>query len=313
MPAASTTLRMLAVSVIASLTVTGCQTFEDAGRRHGPLGTRQRPRRPARPGLELTYSADYQLPGGQRAAIVQAQDPARSAYTYPGGRLTVTPEAITRCTTAGARPECTLIAPPTPGSKPTVTCFGEANQQGLVTPPVVVGLLTAAALDPQAVIKQSDTTVAGHHAACVDGAELAGDFTACVTTEGVLGSFTGPVDGKPMELALSSYSATVDGARSTRPPAPASSTAAPAARDRVPTGRSAPRAIERGDRAAARRPRGRRYPQRPSRVRRWRGGGQSCASIASCQSRTGTPVRAGGGDRRPPRCSRRSTWRAGSR
>lgn len=31
MPAASTTLRMLAVSVIASLTVTGCQTFEDAG------------------------------------------------------------------------------------------------------------------------------------------------------------------------------------------------------------------------------------------------------------------------------------------
>ena len=26
----------------------------------------------------------------------------------------------------------------------------------------------------------------------------------------MLGSFTGPVDGKPMELALSDYSATVD-------------------------------------------------------------------------------------------------------
>ncbi|MET8088929.1 hypothetical protein [Micromonospora sp. NPDC005220] len=210
MPAASTTLRMLAVSVIASLTVTGCQTFEDAGVAMGRSELVNDLAARLDRALELTYSADYQLPGGQRASIVQAQDPARSTYTYPGGQLTVTPEAITRCTTAGARPECTLIAPPTPGSKPTVTLFGEANRQGLVTPPVVVGLLTAAALDPQAVIKQSDTTVAGHHAACVAVESSSGDFTTCVTTEGVLGSFTGPVDGKPMELALSDYSTTVD-------------------------------------------------------------------------------------------------------
>ncbi|MBQ1018509.1 hypothetical protein KBX71_11645 [Micromonospora sp. D93] len=210
MPAASTTLRMLAVSVIASLTVTGCQTFEDAGVAMGRSELVNDLAARLDRALELTYSADYQLPGGQRAAIVQAQDPARSTYTYPGGQLTVTPDAITRCTTTGTRPECTLIAPPTPGSKPTVTLFGEANRQGLVTPPVVVGLLTAAALDPQAVIKQSDTTVAGHHAACVAVESASGDFTACVTTEGVLGTFTGPVDGKPMELALSDYSATVD-------------------------------------------------------------------------------------------------------
>ncbi|MFF0150425.1 hypothetical protein [Micromonospora sp. NPDC005203] len=211
MPAASTTLRMLAVSVIASLTVTGCQTFEDAGVAMGRSELVNDLAARLDRALELTYSADYQLPGGQSAAIVQAQDPARSAYTYPGGRLTVTPEAITRCTTTGARPECTVLAPPTPGSKPTVTLFGEANKQGLATPPVVIGLLTAAALDPQVVIKQSDTTVAGHHAACVEvQGSSAGDFTACVTTEGVLGSFTGPVDGKPVDLALSRYSATVD-------------------------------------------------------------------------------------------------------
>ncbi|MFD6680958.1 hypothetical protein [Micromonospora parva] len=210
MPAASTTLRMLAVSVIASLTVTGCQTFEDAGVAMGRSELVNDLAARLDRALELTYSATYQLPGGQRAAIVQAQDPTRSTYTYPGGQLTVTPDAITRCTTTGARPECTLVAPPTPGSKPTVTLFGEANRQGLVTPPVVVGLLTAAALDPQAVIKQSDTTVAGHHAACVAVESSSGDFTACVTTEGVLGSFTGPVDGKPVELALSDYSATVD-------------------------------------------------------------------------------------------------------
>ncbi|GAB3945742.1 hypothetical protein [Micromonospora vulcania] len=209
MPAASTTLRMLAVSVIASLTVTGCQTFEDAGRAMGRADLVNDLAARLDRALELTYSADYQLPGGQSAAIVQAQDPARSAYTYPGGRLTVTPDATTRCAATNGRTVCTLVAPPTPGSKPTVALFSEANEQGLVTPPVVVGMLTAAALDPAAVIKQSDTTVAGHHATCVEVQSSGGDFTACVTTEGVLGSFTGPVDGKPMEVALSRYSDSV--------------------------------------------------------------------------------------------------------
>ncbi|MEU0547406.1 hypothetical protein [Micromonospora sp. NPDC005979] len=210
MPAATTTLRMLAVSVIASLTVTGCQTVEDAGSAMGRSDLVNDLAARLDRALELTYTADYQLPGGQTAAIVQAQDPARSAYTYPGGRLTVTPDAVTRCTAAGGRTVCTLVAPPTPGTKPTVALFDEANQQGLVTPPVVVGLLTAAALDPQAVIKQSDTTVAGHHAACVEVQRSDGDFSACVTTEGVLGSFLGSVDGKPMELALSDYSESVE-------------------------------------------------------------------------------------------------------
>ncbi|PWR05353.1 hypothetical protein DKT68_27590 [Micromonospora acroterricola] len=210
MPAASTTLRMLAVSVIASLTVTGCQTFEDAGRAMGRSDLVNDLAARLDRALELTYSAEYQLPGGERAEIVQAQDPTRSAYTYPGGRLTVTPEAVTRCTAAGGRTACTLVTPPTPGTKPTVALFAEANRQGLVTPPVVVGMLTAAALDPQAVIKQSDTSVAGRHATCVEVQRSDGDFTACVTTEGVLGSFTGPVDGKPAELALSRYSDTVE-------------------------------------------------------------------------------------------------------
>ncbi|MET8348835.1 MULTISPECIES: hypothetical protein [unclassified Micromonospora] len=209
MPAASTTLRMLAVSVIASLTVTGCQTFEDAGRAMGRSDLVNDLAVRLDRALELTYSAEYQLPGGETAAIVQAQDPARSAYSYPGGRLTVTPDGVTRCTTTDGRTACTLVTPPTPGSRPTVALFAEANQQGLVTPPVVVGLLTAAALDPQAVIEQSDTTVAGHHATCVEVQRSDGDLTACVTTDGVLGSFTGAVDGKPMELALSSYSETV--------------------------------------------------------------------------------------------------------
>ncbi|MFG3697402.1 hypothetical protein ACGF5C_05695 [Micromonospora sp. NPDC047620] len=210
MPAASTTLRMLAVSVIASLTVTGCQTLDDAGRAIGRADLVNDMAARLDGALELTYSADYQLPGGQTATIVQAQEPARSAYTWPGGKLTVTPEATARCETAAGRATCTLEAPPAPNAKPSVAVFTEAKQQGLVTPPIVVGLLTAAALDPDAVITQSDTTLAGRHATCVDVERSSGDFVACVTTEGALGSFTGKVDGKPVELALHRYRETVD-------------------------------------------------------------------------------------------------------
>ncbi|MEU4639056.1 hypothetical protein [Micromonospora sp. NPDC023814] len=210
MPAASTTLRMLAVSVIASLTVTGCQTLDDAGRAIGRADLVNDMATRLDGALELTYSADYQLPGGQTATIAQAQEPARSAYTWPGGKLTVTPEATARCETAAGRATCTLEAPPAPNAKPSVAVFTEAKQQGLVTPPIVVGLLTAAALDPDAVITQSDTTLAGRHATCVDVERSSGDFVACVTTEGALGSFTGQVDGKPVELALHRYRETVD-------------------------------------------------------------------------------------------------------
>ncbi|WP_431904203.1 hypothetical protein [Micromonospora carbonacea] len=212
MPAASTMFRALALSVIASLSVTGCQALDDAGQAIGRSDLVNDFAARLDQALELTYSAEYQLPGGRTATITQAQDPARSAYTWPGGKLTVTADATARCETGAGKAVCTLLAPPPPNARPSVELFSEAKRRGLVTPPVVVGLLTEAALDPQAVIKETDTTLAGHHAACVQVERSAGDFTACMTTEGVLGSFTGEVDGTPMELALDRYTDTVDGA-----------------------------------------------------------------------------------------------------
>ncbi|SCE87974.1 hypothetical protein GA0070558_111131 [Micromonospora haikouensis] len=212
MPAASTTFRALALSAIASLSVTGCQALDDAGQAVGRSDLVNDFAARLDRALELTYSAEYQLPGGRTATIAQAQDPARSAYTWPGGKLTVTVDATARCETGTGKAVCTLLAPPPPNARPSVELFTEAKRRGLVTPPVVVGLLTEAALDPQAVIEETDTTLAGHHAACVQVKRSAGDFTACMTTEGVLGSFTGEVDGTPMELALDRYTDTVDGA-----------------------------------------------------------------------------------------------------
>nr|MDT0657933.1 hypothetical protein [Micromonospora sp. DSM 115978] len=207
-------LRALAASTVVALLLTGCQTLDDAGQVIGradlvnDLASRLDQAR------ELTYSAEYQLPDGESASIVQSQRPLRAAYVYPGGRLTVTPEATTECEADGSRQTCVLNPPPEQTDRPSVTLFERAGERGLVTPPVVVGLLTAAALDPDAVIEQNDTTVAGRHATCVDVSQVtnapAASFQTCVTTEGVLGSFTGVVDGREVDLAMSRFRSEVE-------------------------------------------------------------------------------------------------------
>ncbi|MEH0841876.1 hypothetical protein V6U81_05690 [Micromonospora sp. CPCC 205711] len=221
MPAVSTALRVLAVSVIASLSVTGCQTLDDAGRAlgHADLVNDLAARLDA--SLTSTWAADYRLSDGGTASLAQTQEPLRAAYSWPAGKITVTQEAVTRCETAAGRSSCSVLPPVTTAGKPAVAAWEEAAKRGQLTPPAVIRLLTEAALDPAAVIVQSDTTVAGHHATCVDVRRSAGDFTACVTTEGVLGSFTGTLDGRSTEVSLSRYTETV-GATAFDPPTGAS-------------------------------------------------------------------------------------------
>lgn len=210
MRAASTVLRVLAVPVIASLTVTGCQALEDTSRVIGRSDLVNELAARLDSAHELTYSAEYQLTGGQTVSIAQSHKPVRTAYTYPGGKISVSKEAMATCRTAD-RPVCTLDVPPTPSARPSVAVFTEAERQGMVTPPAVMGLLTSAALDPGAVIEQRDTTLAGRPATCVDvRATEVPPFSACVTTDGVLASFTGTFDGRPTELALSRISDSVD-------------------------------------------------------------------------------------------------------
>lgn len=215
MSAASSALRALTGSMIVGLLVAGCGTIDDANQVIGRADLVNDLASRLDRAAELTYSADYRLPGGETASISQSQQPPRAAYTYPGGKLTVTADATTECDTTGSTATCTLTPPPSPGTKPTATVFAGVNAHGMVTPPVVINLLTAAALDAGAVIEESDTTIAGRHATCVRVKEVAdaaaSSFDACITTEGLLGSFTGVVDGTPVDIALSRFRDSVDG------------------------------------------------------------------------------------------------------
>jgi hypothetical protein len=162
---------------------------------------------------DLTYEASYQLPGGEKATVAQTRKPARTAYVYPGGKVTVTADATTECRTEKTT-TCTLTAPATAASPPPATVLEVAGESGLVPPATVLALLNAAVLDNDVEVDQHDTTIAGRHATCVrltgvDDA-AARDFTTCITNEGVLGSFDGILNATRVEVAMTHYSEEVE-------------------------------------------------------------------------------------------------------
>jgi hypothetical protein len=161
----------------------------------------------------LTYTATYSLPHGTVASIAQAQNPARVAYSYPNGKLVLTPDETADCRMSGGATTCTLTPPPSPPGDPTSGLLSQIDSHGLIAPGVVIDLLSAVALDGETVVSQHDTTLAGEHATCLDVSGLSNapspSFSACVTTEGLLGSFTGTVRGKPIDLTLDQYQPSV--------------------------------------------------------------------------------------------------------
>jgi hypothetical protein len=161
----------------------------------------------------LTYTAVYRLPQGATATISQAHDPARVAYGYPGGKLVLTPDATVDCRTQNAATTCTITAPPVAGAEPGAALIDGIAVRGLIAPTMVIPLLTAAAMDGDALVTTHDTTLAGQNATCVTikGVQnaRASEFEVCVTMDGVLASFLGRVSGAQVDIHLDGYDGTV--------------------------------------------------------------------------------------------------------
>jgi hypothetical protein len=152
----------------------------------------------------LTYTAEYQLTGGGKAKVTQAQKPTTTAYVYPGGRLLQTMTGTVRCT-GDTKLTCTETDPAPATTTPL-------TGTKLVTPEAALAMLNTAALDREVEATQHDTTIAGRHATCLDldgvDGTPASAFGLCVTNEGALGSFTATIAGERLEQALTSYAET---------------------------------------------------------------------------------------------------------
>jgi hypothetical protein len=208
-------LALTAVAAAATLLVAGCGGVDSAsaaGITHDDLVSE------LANGLAdvstLNYTATYQLAGGDTATLVRAQRPARLAYTYPGGRLIVTPAQTVACT-GDKKLTCTRsAADPTAAATLTGTT--------LVTPEAALAMLNAAALDPKLDVLQHDTTVAGRHANCLDLSDVDGtpanEFSICVTNEGALAVFTATIQGERVDQALTAFSDKPDASAFSLPP-----------------------------------------------------------------------------------------------
>ena len=107
--------RVLVASLLALITLAGCGDLEQAaaaGSSRDDLASDLADQLGG--SASLTYTATYQLAGGKTATISQAQEPTRSAYVYPGGKVIVTADAITRCEPRAKKLTCTMTAPTSP-------------------------------------------------------------------------------------------------------------------------------------------------------------------------------------------------------
>jgi len=223
MPPAVGLVRLLVVSALALLALPACGDLEQAaasGNTRNDLAADLATQLGG--SASLTYSATYQLAGGATATISQTQNPTRSAYAYPGGKVIVTAQATTRCEPAAKKLTCTMTGPLTPTSPAPPGVFAGADKSGMVLPETALTLLNEASLDAEKAVNQHDTTIAGHHATCleisgVDGAE-ASKFTVCVTSEGALGSFTGTLNGTPVDVAMTHFTDKVEATAFDPPP-----------------------------------------------------------------------------------------------
>jgi hypothetical protein len=210
------TLAGLAAAMAALLGATGCTGVDEAsaaGLAHDDLVSELAGQLGKVTGL--TYTARYQLAGGDTATVAQAQKPIRTAYQFPGGRLIVTPTGTIRCTGAEGALTCTATAP-TPATATPLA--GTA----LITPEAALAVLNTAALDQQVTATSHDTTIAGRHATCLSLKQVDGtptpEFSLCVTNEGALGSFTATIGGRRIDQALTAYAEKADAADFALPP-----------------------------------------------------------------------------------------------
>ncbi len=157
------------------------------------------------------YTAEYMRADGATATIAQDVKPLRTAYTWRGGALIVTPQGRWDC--QDGPPTC-VVTPSSPVAEGTnIAGLTDAAGHGILPPTTVMHLLTTAALASDVAIARRDATIAGEHATClsVTPNTPAGEpFDACITDGGVLGSFTGDIAGERIDVRLTRYAESVE-------------------------------------------------------------------------------------------------------
>jgi hypothetical protein len=152
----------------------------------------------------LTYTADFSLADNATVTIAHALAPDRTAYSFPGGLVLLLPSGTTSCKISKASTTCSSGAEIVPGSESSPDVDSTIEKGGMIRPETVIALLDQTALNADAIITDTERTLAGTNATCiaVTGVAVDDQFSACVTQDGLLGAFTGTVARLHLDLQL---------------------------------------------------------------------------------------------------------------
>jgi len=195
---------LAALAVAAGTATAACGTAADAGRSNSDEAFLTELASRLTSAGDATYTATYTIGGGVTGTIAQAQKPNRVAFTYPTGITMVTPQGATQCDRGAEQITCLQA--------PSAAVMSSAIEHGgMIRPDAVISMLSGVAMDPDAIVSESDTSYAGLPSTCVSVTYTSGTegFDACVTSTGLLASFNGTVGAAHIDMALNRVDATV--------------------------------------------------------------------------------------------------------
>ncbi|MFC6019311.1 hypothetical protein ACFP2T_24280 [Plantactinospora solaniradicis] len=174
---------------------------------------------------ELTFTAEYKIVDNQQTKasdkqtnVTVAQQPPNSALITGDGRLIFTPEHTTICDGKECNRTPNTV---TATTGPDATAVASVAGPGFVTPELALGLVTAAAMVPNADVGTSERKIAGQDTLCANVTGISdplgtaegtpGELTVCVTDSGLLAAFTGRTEtGEEVAVELVKYSEKVN-------------------------------------------------------------------------------------------------------
>jgi hypothetical protein len=190
----------------------GCTTAADAGNSFGDSGLINDIANRLTSASGESYTATYALANDGTATLAHNHDANTTAFHYPSGMVVLTAGSVISCDIVGKRSTCTTTTAGT-GANALPPAIDDAIEVGgMIRPESVIARLAQTAVNADAILAESDRTVAGTDETCVSitGIAAANQFTACVTSDGLLGAFTGTVNGQTINMRLVDFTLTVD-------------------------------------------------------------------------------------------------------
>jgi hypothetical protein len=226
----ATRIAVITAAVVLGAATLGCGALSQAKQAVDNLSTVADLAQKLGNSDKLTFTAEYRLPEGAAATVVQ--QPPNVAVIGKDGRFIYTADALYLCDKKSKPATCQKTANTSAGAdmdQTSAAYLSAVAGAGFVSAPYALVILTAASVAPGAKVDKSEKKIAGLNSICLHVTGVPADndpksadlkeFTACVADNGLLTLFSGTdTGGTTLSVEMTRYSDTAD-ANAFKPPA----------------------------------------------------------------------------------------------